>query len=582
MRFSAAILATLSYITALNAQNADIEKLFKDYYETGLRLGPEGATFVGRTEYNDRWSDWSLKGIAEEKRILQDFQKRLAPFQKAQLTDHERLSVELLDYELRTELERLERLRTFSVVNHFFGPHLYISSTMAAMPANTAKDFEDRIARLRAIPKLVDGFIESANEARARKMLPAQVVVQRLLQQLETQANPTAEQSPLLAPFRKMPASIPAAEQARLQKAAAEAYTQSFQPAWNRYRKFVADTYVPNPRTSLAITDLPDGEAHYAFLVRSSTTTSYTPEQIHEIGKKEVDRIFSEMASIRKEMGFAGAADEFTEKVLNTPDMRFKTEQEILAHGRDIAKRIDPELPRLFRKLPRMPYGVRAIPPDRARTAAPYYEGPALDGTRAGNFYLRTFDPPTHSKCCMEALILHEAVPGHHLQIALAMELEGIPEFRKVGGYTAFSEGWGLYAESLGSELNMYQTPYERYGRLQSEALRALRLVVDTGLHHYGWTRDQAVAMLSRAKGGWVNDELVSSEVDRYIAIPSQALAYKMGELKIKELRAKAQAKLGAKFDVREFHDMILRNGALPLTILEREVDRWLDSAPGR
>ncbi len=569
-------------VAGLNAQNAGLAKLFKDYYETGLRLGPEGATFVGRTEYNDRWTDWSLKGIADEKRTMQDFQKRLAPFQNARLSEQERLSVELLEYEIRTELERLDRTRTFSVVNHFFGPHLYVSSTMAAMPANTVKDFEDRIARLRAIPKLVDGFIESANQARGRNMLPAQVVVQRLLQQLETQKAPTAEQSPLLAPFRKMPSTISATEQARLQKAATDAYTQSFQPAWTKYRKFVEDSYVPNPRKSLAITDLPDGKAHYAFLVRTSTTTSYTPEQIHEIGKKEVDRIFSEMAAIRKELGFTGTADEFTEKVLNAPEMRFKTEQEILAHGRDIAKRIDPELPRLFRVLPRMPYGVRAIPADRARTAAPYYEGPALDGSRAGNFYLRTFDPTTHSKCCMEALILHEAVPGHHLQIALAMELEGIPEFRKVGGYTAYSEGWGLYAESLGSDLNMYQTPYERYGRLQSEVLRALRLVVDTGLHNLGWTRDQAVAMMSRAKGGWVNDELVSSEVDRYIAIPSQALAYKMGELKIKELRAKAHAKLGPRFDVREFHDVVLRNGALPLTILEREVDRWLNSAPGR
>lgn len=560
----------------MQAQNSALDKLFKDYYEAGLRLGPEGATFVGRNDYNDRWTDWSLKGIAEEKRQLQEFQKRLPPFKTAQLTDQERLSVELLDYELATELERLERLRTFSAVNHFFGPHLLVPSTMAAMPANTVKDFEDRIARLRATQKLVDDIIETATQARAEGMIPAQVVIQRLLQQLETQKAPTAEQSPMLAAFRKMPASVSAADQARLKKSAEEAYTQSFQPAWTRFRKFIEDSYVPNPRKTLAIEDLPKGKENYAFLVRASTTTSYTPEQIHEIGKREVDRIFSEMAAIRKEMGFTGTADEFTEKVLNAPEMRFKTEAEILAHGRDIAKRIDPELPRQFRKLPRMPYGVRAIPADRARTAAPYYEGPSLDGSRAGNFYLRTFDPTSHSKCCMEALILHEAVPGHHLQIALAMELEGIPEFRKVGGYTAFSEGWGLYAESLGSDLNMYQTPYERYGRLQSEVLRALRLVVDTGLHHFGWTRDQAVATLGRAKGGWVNDELVSSEVDRYIAIPSQALAYKMGELKIKELRAKAQAKLGAKFDVREFHDVVLRNGALPLTILEREVDRWL------
>jgi prolyl oligopeptidase len=576
MRLFAVIPAALGLLTVLSAQNADLQKLFKDYYEAGLKMSPEGATFVGRNEYNDQWTDWSLSALEAEKGVYREFQRNIARFKSMQLGDQDRLSLELLEYDLNEELERMDRLRNFSVVNHFFGPHLRISSTFAAAPANTVKDFEDRIARLRAIPKLVDGMIESASAARSQKMIPAQVVVDRLLLQLQAQASATPEQTPLLAAFRNMPATIPAAEQARLRKAASEAYTQAYQPAWGKYRKFIEDSYAPNPRKTLAVSHLPDGRAHYAFLVRSNTSTSFSPEQIHETGKREVTRILGEMAAIRKEMNFTGTPDEFTEKVLNAPEMRFKSEAEILAHGRDIAKRIDPELPRLFRKLPRMPYGVRAIPADRAKTAAPYYEGPALDGSRAGNFYLRTADPQTHSKCCMEALILHEAVPGHHLQIALSMELEGIPEFRRVGGYTAYIEGWGLYGESLGSELNMYQNPYERYGRLQSEILRALRLVVDTGLHHYGWTREQAVATLSQAKGGWVNDELVSSEVDRYIAIPGQALAYKMGELKIKELRAKAQTKLGAKFDVREFHDVVLRNGALPLMILEREVDRWL------
>jgi prolyl oligopeptidase len=249
------------------------------------------------------------------------------------------------------------------------------------------------------------------------------------------------------------------------------------------------------------------------------------------------------------------------------PEFVFKTEADIVTHGRDIAKRIDPELPRLFKVLPRMPYGVRAIPADRARTAAPYYEGPAMDGSRAGNFYLRTADPQTQSRCCMQALIMHEAVPGHHLQIALATEMTGVPEFRRSGGHTAYIEGWGLYAESLGTELGLYETPYERYGQLQSEILRALRLVTDTGLHHYGWTRDQAVATMGSAKGGWITDDVVASEVDRYIAIPGQALAYKVGELKIKELRARAEKALGAKFDIRDFHDVVLRNGSIPLTV---------------
>lgn len=558
------------------AQNAELHKVFRDYYETSLRHSPESATSVGRREFNDRWSDWSPKGQAEEKRSLEEIQKRLAPFRNSQLNDQDRLSLELLEYDLGLELQQLERTRNFSAVNHFYGPHLRVPSAIALAPAATVKDLEDRIARLRAIPAFIDGVIEAANLARAKQMIPPQVVVQRLLQQLDAQRNATPEQTPLLAAFRNMPATIPAAEQSRLRQAATEAYTKQFQPAWERYRKFVADSYVPQPRTSLAVSSLPDGKSLYALLVRSNTTTDLTPDQIHEIGKQEVDRITAEMAAIRKELGFTGTTDEFNQKVLNAPEMMFQSETEILTHGRDIAKRIDPELPRLFRKLPRMPYGVRAIPADRARTAAPYYEGPALDGSRAGNFYLRTVDPKTQSKCCMEALILHEAVPGHHLQVALARELENVPDFRRAGGFTAYSEGWGLYAESLGSDLNMYKTPYERYGRLQSELLRALRLVTDTGLHHLGWTREQAVATMSKAKGGWVNDDLVSSEVDRYIAIPGQALAYKVGELKIKELRARAEKRLGAKFDVREFHDVVLRNGALPLTILEREVERWL------
>jgi uncharacterized protein (DUF885 family) len=568
---------SLAVVLPLAAQsNTELHKLFRDYYEMTLRESPESATGAGRREYNDRWTDWSLKALAEEKQHRQEYLKRLDVFRSAKLDAQDRLSFELLEYELHTSLEELNRLRNYQVVNHFAGPQLYVFSTLALAPAQTVKDYEDRLARIRAIPALVNGMISAAEEARAKGMVPPRVVIDRLILQLDTQRKAPQEQSPLLAAFQKMPASIPAADQQRLRQAAAQAYTQAFQPAWQRYRSFIADSYLPKPRTSLAIADLPDGKATYAFLVRERTTTDLTPEQIHETGKREVERITAEMASIRKEVGFSGTPEEFNDKVLNAPEMRFKTEAEILVHGRDIAKRIDPELPRLFRKLPRTPYGVRAIPADRARSMAPYYEPPALDGSRAGNFYLRTADPETQSKCCMEALILHEAVPGHHLQVALARELEGIPDFRKATFHTAYVEGWGLYAESLGPDLNMYQNPYERYGRLQSELMRALRLVTDTGLHYYGWTREQAVATMSKSKGGWINDEVVSSEVDRYIAIPGQALAYKVGELKIKELRARAESKLGPKFDIREFHDVVLRNGSLPLTLLEREVDRWL------
>ncbi len=571
-----ALILLFSAVLPASAQNAELHKLFREYYEMSLRQSPESATSAGRAEYNDRWSDWSLKGTAEQISGRRELQKRLQPFRSAKLNEQDRLSLELLDYELRTDTEEIERLRNYNVVNHFFGPHLGVGSMMAMAPTRTAKDFEDRIARLRAIPTLVDGMMAAAEDSRGKGMIPPRIVVDRLLTQLDSQRKPSADQSPLLASFRSMPSNIPPGEQQRLQKAATEAYTQSFLPAWTKYRNYVADSYLPKARASLSLSELPQGKEHYAFLVKQRTTTDMSPEEIHEKGKLEVARILAGMAAIRKEVNFPGTADEFNEKVLKAPAMLFKSEAEILAHGRDIAKRIDPELPRLFKTLPRMPYGVRAIPADRARTSAPYYESPAMDGSRAGNFYLKTVDPQTQSKCCMEALIMHEAVPGHHLQIALAIEMSNIPEFRRAGGYTAYSEGWGLYAESLGGELGLYENAYERYGQLQSEVMRALRLVTDTGLHYYGWTREQAIATMSGAKGGWITDEVVASEVDRYIAIPGQALAYKIGELKIKELRRRAEKALSSRFDIREFHDVVLRNGSIPLTILEREVDLWI------
>jgi prolyl oligopeptidase len=413
-------------------------------------------------------------------------------------------------------------------------------------------------------------------------MVPPRVVIEAVLTQLDAQLIPSADKTPMLAAFRNMPQIVPPEEQERLRRLAERAYVESAQPAWQKYRDYIAGSYLPVGRDSVAISSLPNGKDLYALLVRRSTTTELTPEQIHEIGHREVARIDSQMAKIRKDLGFTGTQEQFNEQVLDAPNLRFKSEAEIISHAREIAKRIDPELPRLFRLLPRMPYGVRPIPSERARTIAPYYERPALDGSRAGYFYVRTVDPEKQSKCCMEALILHEAVPGHHLQNALAQEMEGVPEFRLSGGYGAYSEGWGLYAESLGSELGMYQTPYEQYGRLQLEMFRALRLITDTGLHYYGWTREQGITTMLRARGGLITDDFVTSEVDRYIGSPGQALAYKIGELKIKELRARAEKALSAKFDIREFHDIVLRNGSVPLAILERDVDRWLAAATRR
>jgi prolyl oligopeptidase len=343
-------------------------------------------------------------------------------------------------------------------------------------------------------------------------------------------------------------------------------------------RDYVTTTYVPAARDTVGISQAPGGAAMYAFLVRHMTTTNYTPEQIHEIGLKEVARIQFAMLKIRRQLNFTGTAEEFSDQVLNAPRFRFHSEEEILVHGRDIAKRIDPELPRLFKVLPRMTYGVAAIPPDRARTSSEYYEQPALDGSRAGYFYMRTIDPEKQSSCCSESTILHESVPGHHLQIALSYETPGVPNFRKISEFTAYTEGWALYAETLGSALHMYETPYEKYGQLQGELFRAARLVVDTGIHTQGWTREKAIDYMY-GSGADPSRDFMASEVDRYIAWPGQALAYKIGQLKILELRTLAEKELGPKFDIRAFHDVVLRNGTLPLDILEEQVREWISQS---
>ncbi len=562
---------------AIRAQtpNGALQKVFADYYEFSLRDSPSSATAAGRTEYNDRWRDPSPEAAVDRRRSLEEFRRRLGPFRNASLNDQDRLSLRLLDWQLNEQVEEITTISTYDAINHFRGGHLLVFSTIAISPSTRAKDYENIIARLRALPKWADGTIAAANLAITNKKVQPRLVAELTAKQLEAEMSPDALKSPLLKAFTKFPASIPKAEQDRLQAAAVEAYNNSFRPAWRKLHEYLTAVYIPAARDSIGLSQAFNGAEMYALQVRRMTTTNYTPQRIHEIGLKEVARIRDEMAAIRKELNFTGSASEFNDKVLNGPEFRFRSEREILAHGRDIAKRIDPELPRLFRKLPRMPYGVQAIPADRARTDAPHYVGPSLDGSRAGNFFLRTVDPEKESNCCMESLILHEAVPGHHLQIALAQEMEGVPEFRKVTRFTAFIEGWGLYAETLGSALNMYETPYERYGQLQTEIFRATRLVVDTGMHALGWSREKAIETME-ASGGVTSHGFLLSEIDRYIAMPAQALAYKMGELKIQEMRRLAEKELGPRFDVREFHDVVLRNGALPLDILEEQVRAWL------
>jgi len=572
------LLVSALAVLTLSAQQpaAILDKVYSDYWEHYLRENPEAATSAGRNEYNSRWSDASPSSVERNKQAHQDFLARARAVPSGSLTESQRLSQRLFVWIMERRVQLSDQENYLSTINHFNGPHLAVFSVAALSPAQTVKDFEDRIARIEGLPQFVDAIIANANEGLKRRLEPPRMTAELMTRALETQLNIPVEQSPLYRAFSSMPASIPAAEQQRLQARAKQAYEVRFRPAWSKLRSYLNDTFIPKTRVSIGLSGNFNGKELYSGYTKYFTTTNLTPEQIHATGVAEMARIQKEMAAIRQELNFTGTPEEFEKRVLGTPEMSFKSEAEILAHGRDIAKRIDPELPRLFRVLPRMPYGVQAIPPDRARTAAPYYQRPALDGSRAGNFFLRTFEPEKQSKCCMEALILHEAVPGHHLQIALAQEMQDVPEFRRAIGFTAFIEGWALYAETLGPELGLAKTPYERYGKLQQEVMRSARLVVDTGIHAMGWTRERAIQTMTPARGGWINDDFLTSEVDRYIAYPGQALAYKIGGLKIQELRRKSETALGTKFDIREFHDVVLRNGALPLEILEEEVDRYL------
>jgi uncharacterized protein (DUF885 family) len=556
-------------------QNSVLHKLFSDYYEFQLREYPGEATFVGRNEYNDRWDDPSPEHQRQYRKSLQQFLVRLQAIPEKPLSGQDRLSYRLLDWQLKDEVEYTETISTFNSVNHLVGGHLNIFSTVAVAPATTVKDYENQIARMRALPLWVDQTIAAANLSIAEKKIQPRLVAERELEQLDVEMVSEPLQSPLLKAFAKFPDSIPATDQQRLRASVVDAYTQAFLPSWHKLRDYVATTYIPAARESVGISQAPGGTAMYVFLAKHMTTTDYTPDQIHEIGLKEVARIQSEMLKIRQELSFTGTAEEFSDQILNAPRFRYHSEEEILTHGRDIAKRIDPELPHLFKILPRMTYGVAAIPADRARTSSEYYEEPALDGSRAGYFYMRTVDPEKQSSCCLEATILHESVPGHHLQIALAYETPGVPDFRKISEFTAYTEGWAMYAETLGSDLHMYETPYERYGQLQGELFRAARLVVDTGIHTQGWTREKAIDYMY-ASGADPSRDFMASEVDRYIAWPGQALAYKIGQLKIRELRTLAENELGPKFDIRSFHDIVLRNGSIPLSILEEQVRAWI------
>lgn len=549
-------------------------KLFDEEWEYTLRESPTFASYLGDRRYNDRWPDLNLSTTLLRHAHRLELLQKLATFDDSNLSPDDRLNFRLFQRQVQLDTEGFEFNWHLVPLDHRHGIQDE-SSLGDALTFATVKDYEDWIARLRSLPALMDQTIAVMRAGIAAKMVQPQIVMRRLPAQIRRQIVEEPAESLYYKPLRKFPPDIPVAERERLQREAQCAIREQLVPAYRKFLGFFEREYYPACSLEVGASRLPNGQAFYAYLARKHTTTNLTPEQIHNIGLAEVKRIRAEMESIKEKVGFQGTLAEFFEHLRTAPQYRYTDANDLLTAYQAFSKRVDPLLPKLFRKLPRIPYGVEAIPEHMAPdTTTAYYRPPAADGSRAGTYFVNLYKPETRPKYEIPALSLHEAVPGHHLQIALATELEHVPEFRKRTHFTAFIEGWGLYAESLGDELHLYDDPYSKMGQLTYEMWRAVRLVVDTGMHSKEWSRDQAIQYF---KENAPKDDLdITNEIDRYIAWPGQALAYKIGELKIKELRARAKSKLGDKFDVRDFHDLVLQNGAVPLDVLERIVDDWL------
>jgi uncharacterized protein (DUF885 family) len=556
------------YGTALHA-------LFDREWEDSARRFPEGATFRGDLRYNDRLTDRSPEAIAASDAQVREFLAQARAIAPDGLDAVDRLSRELFIGNLEREVEeqafpgwRTLRLGALGgVQSHFAG-------LMRATPVRNRVQVEQLLTRMAAYPRLMAQEIASLRRGMALGWVASRDVLVRVLAQLDEQLAAPVESSPYYEPFQRLDAAMPAAERADLQARGRVAVAQRVLPALRQLREFVSGQYIAGAPASGAMSGYPDGAQVYQMLVRQQTTTDLASAEIHAIGQRELARLRGEMDAVMREVKFEGDFAAFISYLNTDPKFFHASPQALLAGYRDLAKRIDPELPRLFAELPRLPYGVRAMPDYQGPDAAEYYNEPALDGTRPGWFNANTVGWRSRPIWKMATLTAHEAVPGHHLQIARAVELRSLPQFRRGAGYNAFVEGWAVYAETLGREIGLYQDPYSLFGHLQWQAFRAARLVVDTGIHSQGWSRQRSIDFMVERTG--MDRGFVASEVDRYTSDPGQALGYMIGKLKIAQLRERAQQRLGQRFDLRRFHNAVIDQGALPLDVLERVLDDWI------
>ncbi len=574
-------LALSAVLAAAPSPHAALWAMFAEQWDWQEAAYPEQATENGDDRFDDRLTDWSPAAIAARQAHEREMLARAEAFDPEGLDAEDRLDLELFRYPLRQEIEGFRFHDEYLQLNQIDSPPGNLAELARAVPRRRVADYENCLTRMRAIPAYIDQILALLRRGLAAGITPPRVVLERAPAQLENHVGADPEENPLYeAVFATLPATIDPAQQRRLRAEAIAVLRERVLPAYRELLAFVRDTYVPNARTTLGFTALPDGAAWYRHEIEVQTTTEKTPAEIHALGLAEVARLDAAMERARRDAGFPGDQRAFFHFLATDPRFFYRDAAALLTGYRDIAKRIDAGLPRLFGTLPRLTYGVSAMPAYEAKTApAAFYEPGSPEAGRSGTFLANSYDLASRPKWAMVDLTLHEAVPGHHLQIALAQELTGLPKFRRFAMYNAFLEGWALYCESLGGELGVLESPYDRFGQLSAEMWRAVRLVVDTGLHAMGWTREEAVRYFIDHTG---QPELNARvEVDRYLVWPGQALGYKLGQLEIRALREQAEKALGPRFDERAFHDEVIGAGALPLPILKARVERWIAGQAG-
>lgn len=551
-----------------------LNQLLQEQWEYTLKNNPETATTLGDLRYNDRWTEVSKNQIEKDKKSTQNFLKRFEAIDSTGFSATDQLNKDLMIYQLKETLKSYDLKLYEMPFNQMWGLHLQFPGFISSIPFDNAKQYQDYIARLKQIPLILDQGVQLAKQGQKDGLIPPKYLIEKVAKQINSIATPAGKDSVFASPLKQFPDNISKAEQERLSREILQAIDQHVRPAYQKLGMFIQKDYLPYGRQHEGIWSLPKGDELYRFYVENNTTTSESPENIHQLGLKEVARIEAEMLKIAKAQGFNDLKS-FQQSLKTNPAVFPKSREEILEIYRGYIAQMQPELPKLFGLLPKNKVEVLPVEQYREKEAAgaEYHQG-TPDGSRPGQVYVNTGDFSERSKISMEATAYHEAIPGHHMQIDIAQNLPNLPMFRKQPNHTAYIEGWALYAEQLGKDVGFYKDPLSDYGRLSSELFRACRLVVDTGVHYKKWTRQQMIDFMREHSA--LDEPDIQAETDRYIAIPAQALAYKMGQLKILELRELAKHELGDRFDIKAFHDMILNAGTLPLNILDARIKNWI------